>query len=395
MQLTVSLETSLGAISTQEWSELARGASFYVTRSWVLAMSAYEHDLDSYLVLVGDGSGRLVGALPCHLVGRGSVNPLYNFFDLFGLPGGLSEEVRDSWCPQLIGGPTSGYGNALLVRPGLPKAVRQVVVRELMLGFSGLASRLDAACAAIPFLDRRDLDELRPHLASGDLALLTLPCAKLALPGDSFDEYCCALRASRRRVVQRDLEEFTASGCTVRHAGLGETIDIIAPLLAGVQRRHGSSLPVSEFRRYLECCALVGLDDLATVFIASCHDDIVAFAMGYQWENGLYMRVVGMDYVRHDAHACYRHVLYHEPIRFAARLGLSHLDYGVMAYRPKLIRGCELHPLWSVLMVRRAVTTDTWQTAMASWNESRCADWAAEFGRLAPGIGGDDWLIRT
>ncbi len=395
MQLTVSVEPSLAAISTQEWTELARGASFYLSRSWVLALAAYEHDLDSYLVLVRDGSGRLLGALPCHLAGRGVVNPLYNPFDLFGLPGGLPEEVRDAWCPQLIGGPTSGYGNALLLGPGLPDTVRRTVVRQLVLGFRGLATRLDAACAAIPFLDRHDLDELRPHLGSGDLALITLPCARLALPGESFDEYCRALRASRRRVVQRDLEAFAASGCTVRHARLADTIDVIAPLLAGVQRHHGSSLPTSEFRRYLECCVSVGLDDLATVFMASCGDDVVAFAMSYRWENRLYMRVVGMDYARQETHACYRNVLFYEPIRFAARLGLSRLDYGVMAYRPKLIRGCELYPLWSVLMFGGAVTTDAWQTAMASWNESRCADWSAEFGRLAPHIGSGDWLIRT
>jgi predicted N-acyltransferase len=382
VSVTVSVEPSLTAISEREWAELAGGASFYAARPWVLALAEYERDLESFLVLARDG-GELLGALPGHLVRPAIINPLYNLFDLFGRPGGLPEEARSSWAPQLVGGPTSGYANALLVRSGLTAERRRAAVGALVRGFAELARATGAACAAIPFLDRPDLDEIRPHMDPAALTLLTLPSATLPVPGRSYDNYYRALRASRRRMVRAELDAFAASGCILRRAGLGETIGTIAPLLAGVQRSHGSSLATVEFARYLERCAAHGLDEQATVFLAGCGEDVVAFSMGYRHGSTLYMRVVGMEHGRDVTHVCYRNAFFHEPIRFAAEHGLERIDYGVMAYRPKLIRGCVLRSLWSALIVEPGVTTDSWWTTMGSHNESWRARWTDELAGLA------------
>jgi uncharacterized protein len=391
-RLVTNWVPSLRHIDPARWRTVAAGKPFYVGWEWLGAFTA-SRGAPSPVALVEDGAGLLAGALPCFVARTGTENPRYNLFDLFGRDAGGSGSGRASWSPQLLGGANAGYASAVLVRPGLAPKQAEELVAALLQKFAELATDTGCRSAGLLYLERRDADLIRVVLGDECVPLLTAASAWLPVTWPDFSSYVAGLRSSRRSVIRRGTQAFERSGCRIERGRLAPQVRILAPLLANVQRRHGHHATVEGAAYYLAQCCSNGLNDLSVVFLARNGDDPVAFSLAYETNGALEMRVVGLDYDRTGEHAEYFAVLFDEPIRYAAERGLSRIEYGVEAFRAKLLRGCRLRPLWSVVTV--CPEGSAWRESASERNERQYERWQQIYGPLAGGLAASDWTLST
>jgi uncharacterized protein len=379
------------SIGATAWRTVSAGRRLYLGWEWLGAFAGHGNGL-SRVAVVEDGTGVLAGALPCLVAPSGLDNPLYNLFDLFGAAAGLPESDRESWSPQLLGGGSAGYAGGVLVRPDLPPGRSREVAALLLGKVAELAAEAGCRSSALLYLDRDDAALARSVLGDGGgTPLLTSASAWLPVTWRDHSGYLRALRPSRRSVVRRGVSAFERSGCRIERGTLSPQIDTLAPLLTNVQQRHGHPATTEIVAYYLAQCSWNGLDELSVVFLARRGDDPVAFSLGYEVDGTLEMRVVGLDYERTGRHDEYFTVLFDEPVRYAAEHGLTRIEYGVEAFRAKLLRGCLLRPLWSVLTLGPA--GPGWPGALAGWNAREYERWQRDYGRLAGGLAEDDWTL--
>lgn len=378
------------SIGATAWRTVSAGRSLYVGWEWLGAFAGHGDGL-SRIAVVEDEAGVLAGALPCLVAPCGLENPLYNLFDLFGVAAGLPESDRESWSPQLLGGSSAGYAGGVLVRPGLPPGRSREVAALLLGKFAELAAETDCRSAALLYLGRDDTALARSVLDGGGTPLLTSASAWLPVTWRDHSGYLRALRPSRRSVVRRGVRAFERSRCRIERGTLSAQINTLAPLLTNVQQRHGHPATTEIVAYYLGQCSWNGLDELSVVFLAWRDDDPVAFSLGYEVDGTLEMRVVGLDYERTGQHGEYFTVLFDEPVKYAAERGLTRIEYGVEAFGAKLLRGCRLRPLWSVVTLVPA--SPGWPGALAGWNAREYERWQRDYGPLAGGLTEHDWTL--
>jgi hypothetical protein len=90
------------------------------------------------------------------------------------------------------------------------------------------------------------------------------------------------------------------------------------------------------------------LGSRAVVFACFDGDDIVGFALAYQWGGELALRVVGFDYERLPGADEYAQLAVHAPMRFCYQRGFRRLHLGTESYQAKCRRGARARPLWAV-----------------------------------------------
>ena len=76
---------------------------------------------------------------------------------------------------------------------------------------------------------------------------------------------------------------------------------------------------------------------------------MIAYSLTYEYQNTLYVRASGLDYSRSEATGAHFQMTYAAPIRWAKEHGLSRVDLGIGALRPKLLRGARLHPRYAIV----------------------------------------------
>src|SRR5438067_2030680 len=379
------------------WRALAAG-SFYQGYEWLRSIEG-QPGVANRLVLARDGE-RVVGALPCYASERGPSRR----YDVHGVVRGMIDAAEagdpDDWSPQLLVGAKAGYANRLLLDPELDPTAADEAVRTLLEG--ALAEGSGCAAAAMFYVGRPDVERILPHLGPRTAVLLLSGHQVLEVGWDDFDGYVRSLPSSRRSLVRRDLKAFASSGCELTTDRLRPRIDELVPLLMAVQQVHGMQPTVEEITDYLTRCAAGALDEKTVVFLCLRGGRPVAFALGYVHERRLFMRVFGRDYDATGPNAEYFQTLFYEPIRFAAEQHLDAIDFGIMAYKPKLIRGCSLRklirgcslrPLWAVVFGPASGDCD-WAATEASWNASAYRAWREECESLAGPLREEEWLVR-
>jgi uncharacterized protein len=385
-RLAVRWVPDIRHIDPAAWRAIAAGRPFYVGWEWLRGFA----DTLSPVVVVEDDAGLILGALPCFAAPSVAQNPRYSLFDLFGGKG-WGPSRRADWLPQLVGGSGAGYAGAVLVRGELAPYQATDVVAALMREFAELAAGTGCQSAALLYLDHHDAGLVSAALGDQCSPLLTSASAWLPVTWADFAGYVGSLRASRRSVVGRDVRAFDRSECRVERGRLAPQIGLLAPLLANVQNRHGQPATVDSVAYYLAKCSANGLDDLSVVFVAKRGQEPVAFALGYEVDGALEMRVAGLDYTRIGEHAEYFTVLFYEPIRYAAERGLSRIEYGVEAFRAKLLRGCRLRPLWSV--VTACPDGPAGRGSVREWNEQAYRHWQQACAPLAGELAVAEWTF--
>jgi predicted N-acyltransferase len=345
-----------------EWNALVPNSlpGFYLSHEWLTSLRGGKGYTD-LTWSIRDERQHVVGLLPVYTTPKPQHYALYDLQELFGAADG------PDWGPQTLLGSRSGYANVPLVRsPDLLPAWLDAALDA--------TERTECASGAIAYLDRASTTAVR-RLAPTLPTLLTGFRCQISLPGRDFAGYLGQLSHRRRQTVRRELRLFEQGGNTVQVGSLqAEHSATLAPLLANVQRRHGSQVGLDEVAGYLRSCAGPGLAERTVLF--TCHHgaDLVAFMLAYRHNTALTVRVVGLDYDRVGEHAEYFTVLIYEPVRYALQHGVTVLDLGLEGYRHKLQRGAQLIPLWTVL-TRSPVT---WRAPMVAEHDARIAARLAE-----------------
>lgn len=378
--------TRIDAVGSEVLERLGRGRSFYSNASWLRSIE----DLgvfEARHLIANDEQGRTLGVLPTYLA-RTPANPRYDPFRIFGqeLTGSA---VQEAWQPVLLGGVPAGYRNELLLDQRLAPRRREEVLRHLWAQFGQLADELGAGCAGLLYLTSDALRPLCDCLPEDVPVLLTGAECWLEVPSGSFDAYMGRLSSRRRSIVRRDLAAFADTKATIELRSLAESHRDLAPLLANLQRRYGSPVAddaVADRLRAQAAC----LDRFSVVFVC-LHDGIpIGFSLGYQFGDAFYVRLCGFDYERTGPGAEYFNVVFYEPIRYALEHGLTTLHFGMESYRAKLLRGCRLEPLWSVVAAPEN-RVGAWRHRAAEWNMRQRARWSEELGSLVGGLTEERW----
>ncbi len=282
----------------------------------------------------------------------------------------------DPWRPALLLGSRSGYATRFAVDAG-SLAQRRAVVGWLMARAAELAEEWGAASLGCLWLTSHAAAELAPCLSRPQDLVLAGPNSEIALGFDSFDGYLERLSWSRRRSARREMERFRASGLRVSRSRLSACLAELLPLAAQLQRRYGHEAETGALEQeYLAQARW--LDDLGTVLLCRRGDELVGFALWFEWERTLYGRAAGFDYAGVGDSAAYFNLAFYEPIRLAIERGLSRLHLGMASWRAKWLRGASFDPTWSLICPPDALRLQ-WDEARDQGGDADWRWWAEQF----------------
>jgi predicted N-acyltransferase len=383
---SVTIVDSIRSISQTEWDQLATQSSFYLSHHWLASVEEDTQSAASYLLLSAGTEG-VVAALPIYRsIGEGSV--AYNPYLQFGTSL-LPAVERIAWFPTLLGGSSAGYVNEFLVN--YRATLRRQQILQMLAGEFQDRFHLDARSAAFMYLRDSAMRELPGGLTEAGHVFLAAGETWLQTPWQSFGGYLSDLPHSRRYSVRRELEQFRTSGCSVSIVQLADCYDRVGPLLANVQHQHGHQETATDMVHYLERQAR-WLNDQSLVFLCFKSGRLIGFSLGYQWQDALYLRAVGLDYEFARQTSVYFNIAFYLPIRHAIECGLSGIHLGSGSYEAKVLRGARLEPLWS-LVVPPEQEAKRFGLAAAEWNESRYTIWNARYERLVGTLPSEKWRI--
>lgn len=359
------------------WDALVPGTvpGFYLCHDWLESIRGSEGYEDSTWRIVNSDQC-IVGSIPVYTIAGPVGNPLYDLFSQFGNISGADASDKAAWSPQALIGSRAGYANTPIIQD-------PSILPAWAIAASRAVAASNCGSAAIPYLDLDTTMILRQFFPGRPMLLSGGRC-QVSLKGGDFEDYLAALPGSRRAIVRRDLRSFARSGDSIRIQQLEtEMIGSLAPLLANVQRNHGSAVSDQHVADYLHRCSAGGLKKHSVVFTCYQENEIVGFSLGYHFGSSLIMRVVGLDYPRVSQNGGYFSLLMHEPIRYACQKGLASVDLGIEGYRTKLLRGADFEPLWSLLL---ASPLDWKPAASDAHNDMMARKWAASFGDIVPDL---------
>lgn len=380
MDLTLRTVDTIHALKRPAVDELTAGRSIFVGRPHIAATEGDAGLTRNHLVVEG-ADGSLLGMLPTYLSRDPGSWEWDHFVRYVARDDG--PESRGEWHPILLGCPSPGYPNSLILHPDLDEGDRASVVAALFRGFKDLAGRLGAKSASLMYLDAGSVADLAPSLGDDDAVLWSGADAAIRVRWPSFEAYLSWLPRKRRKEVRREMRKFGSAGFDLSAESLKDCCEEIAPLEGNLKRRHGSDLDNAHWARFFANYA-AELDGASTVYVCREAGDAVAFSLLSEWEDTVYVRACGFDYGRAGSHAEYFNLCYYLPLGHAIERGASRLHLGLDAYEAKVSRGAKLEPLWSVVLGPEEPASD-WKRPLASFNRHRLDGYEERFGPRAVG----------
>jgi hypothetical protein len=366
--LATRIEPRIGGFPSPAGSERA---GVYQSRGWLAAMERISPEATHYVVATEAGIVR--GVLPVYLLDPAAAGH-YHPRLAFGLPGEVDGPIA------VLGG-RAGYMTGWVL--GADKDSRIEILAALLTSAASLATDHGARILTAQYLTAGDAALLaRTGLVQPDEVIPHAALATIELPGTDFDDYLSSLSAARRSTVRRDLARFARSGLSMGTCRLSQSLAFAPGLLAAVAAKHGGQPDVARMQSALREQA-AELDEVSVVaFAAPPGGPPVAYSLSYVYGDTLFVRLAGLDHDRAQASAAYFVATYYEPIRLAYRLGLRAVNVGIISYRPKVLRGAVVSPLYGVLRPadRTPLSTDR-RAAVGDWLLTLLHD---DLGTLAP-----------
>jgi predicted N-acyltransferase len=293
-----------------------------------------------YLV-ARDAGGRAAGLLPVYTVAP-PFEPIVDPGAIFDPP------VPVTGSPLCLAGSPGAYANFLQLSSTTrgPDAARASA--SLLERARALAREAGSHHVLVPYLNEEQSRWLDAYEADAT-AVSTRETAVLPVTWTSFDGYLSWLPSKRRREVRRERRILRDSGTEVREERLAKVAADLAPLLAGTENRYGRDVTAEQMEFYLMMLA-VNLDDECVTLVGYRDQRPVAFSLILACADRWVARCFGRDYAASDGNALYFNLVYYEPIARAVERGATAIDYGTGSLQAKKLRGCDLHPLRTLLI---------------------------------------------
>lgn len=379
-ELSVTTVSLIDGLDFENWDAMLGPGGFYMSQRWLRVAETHATFRASY-VLARDSSGALLGALPAYVTEASPPDRRYAVdIELADAAPGV-----DRWFPGLLLGGRAGYLTQFPLAGTRGSQVRSRLLKALV-DKAGGSFQTTVGAAAL-YLDGQSLAELIDAVPNR-VPVLSAADAVLELEVASFDEYLSMLSKKRRRTVRDDIRRFAASGLVVEQVAFSEVHQELAGILAKHNGRFGANSSVELLSRHLARQAEIFGDD-PLCLVVRVGGDIVAFSLSYQWQDELYLRIVGIDHDRlPDDTRAYFTLAFYEPIRFAIKNGLSRIRLGLESSGAKVLRGAQVEPRWSMILKSES---DDSRTATQGRNEAVLDAFDQAFGNVAEAMSETTW----
>lgn len=336
-RIKVRVESRIGALGRAAWNRVVPDGGFYLSHQWLAAVERDPTCSPFYLVAASEND--ILGVLPLYEVGY-ELSPYYTL----GVIMGCGEDV--SQRSVLIAGTRRGFRNVVCIDSQLAVAQRVNVLQALILSAADFARSRGKVSVVWPYTASVDAAQIQE--VTDCYSTVASPEAVLELPGTSFDEWLGSLGATRRHSVRQEIRRAERSGLAILIERVPADLTQLAELACNVERKYGRRSTTAGMQRWIR----FQVEALAERTVLVCARDskgrLLAFSLCYRWRDGLFPRVVGIDYSITNRKYAYFHVAFYEPVRYMYDMRLSRLFLGIESYEAKLQRGARLSQLYHV-----------------------------------------------
>jgi uncharacterized protein len=340
----VDVHASIAAIPAAGWSRLARGHGIYLSHDWLASVE--RSPLSHAVYLTAHIRGRLCGVLPLYAVERED-NPLYHAHSRYFAGIGAAED----WYPAVLAGTRTAYRNALLVEEGLPAPERATVLHGMLARAGEFVAAAGARSLLLSYLDGASLRLLGAVADAGPFTFLANLDMSIPTRGLTPATYLAQLGSHRRRRLAGDRRRFDAQGYVVEEPELGDFSVDGGPLVAHLCRSHGTPMTDEQGRQYLADIA-TSLPGRTKAYVARKDGVAMACSVCLVDDDAVYVRTYGYREGVQLRHNEYFVLCYDLPLSLALSRGIAGLHLGTGTYRPKILRGAQPEPLWTVCFGR-------------------------------------------
>lgn len=319
------------------WSD-DRDVPLEMTHDWLCALDESDPTPMRYLI---DKAGALVPALVSERT-RGSLS-VYSEY-LSSLPGDWTRFQR---APSLLLGARAGYTNRVWV--GNLDDEQATRIGDQLTHVSSEEPKPAHIVAALS-CDRKGTRRALAMLGENSLVFVARPETVLYPQTFPARNYVESLSASRRRKVRRERQRLADLGYELIECSLADHIDTFARLTANMVVKHGGSSTKSSLERHFQTLSKY-INDRAVGFLLMLRNKPVASALMFRQADTFVAKNVGIETSAIRRQAEIFAAAYYSTAEFAAAAGAERLYGGIASYEPKLMRGYQLEPRWSVVQL--------------------------------------------
>jgi len=272
----------------------------------------------------------LVPGLPS-LIARVAQRPLLGVVDRLLLPG-------------LVFTSPFGYASEVLIAPGDPDP--DGAIDALLAAAQAWASAHRLRILAALWLGGPQTRLLAALRRAGYAIGAVRATYRLRVPWSAFDQYLASFHSARRVRLRHEMATFARGGLNVVRVETWSAIEAPAVRLAvALQQRYGERISVETLtRRYRRAAEYLGH---AALYLAAYRGtDLVGFVAAFQHNGVLYPKFVGFDYAVSETWFVYFNLVYYRLLEAAMALGIREIYYGPSADAGKLLRGCDIEPVY-------------------------------------------------
>ncbi|WKU04446.1 GNAT family N-acetyltransferase [Micromonospora sp. HUAS LYJ1] len=349
-QPRLSTVPTIGAVPPDEWDRLAAGAQLYQSHGWLRWAEEYFAELRPRYVLAHDADGALLGGVATYLMTEVPTryttwyDPVRMFLAPHCDPAGAAER----WFPVLLVGGCSGYHGELLVASHLDGEGQARIARALLDRCRDLAAELGAQTTTFMYATKQTAEDISRIWGGAGPVIATSAEAIIPLDGAAdFEGYLARFPSARRSKLRKELTAFTGSGSRLGRYRLVDVLTEVTPLMGGHQRKFGADISDEEIGRYLRLQDK-HLGSGSVVFVDERDGRINGFTLCYAHGDTLYSRAAGL--APEAGPFAYFNLAVYAPIRHAIEGGLRAVALGAGSYQGKVLRGAEVHGLWSAVV---------------------------------------------
>ncbi len=365
---------TVAVIDPQAWDRLAARRSLYLSHGWLKFVDQDSGCRVCHLV-AKDGEGRLLAACPAYVMDAPPRNPMFDLHYQFAVPTGLAS-AAETWFPALLIGGLGYCGGLLFDDQLVSGSDRAGIMAEFVSRFQSMARTLECRASALMYLDRPTALEIQPLAGDDALVLASLPDTCLSIQWSNFEGYIADLPKNRRSSARQEQARFDRAGYTTTVGDFEGWAEPGARLIAETNGKHGSATSWQEIKARL----ILEADCLSSeggVFLCKRGTLLQGIVVTRSWNDTLYVRTCGFDRSIGSA-AEYFVVSFYEPIRFAIANGIARVNFGPLAYRPKLLRGIQAEPRFSVLL-KFPDRPEGLREKLSNWNQAMQSAWDHDF----------------
>ena len=338
------------------WDSLCARGDFYQSPEWLALVEEWIRGIPIYLVARAPDGGPPLAGLACYSFGETTFPPLVRVDRVLSrsvpAANGRAALARDLLPSLHCGGRQMCY-SGLLLSSRIPAQERRRVADRMLAAVERVARELGAGSISFPYVARDD-ELLRDRLAAnGYTEFFSDYRSHLELDCTDFEGYLAGFNQHRRTSIRRELRRLEAAGLHYEERPLSEAVVAeLAALEDNLLRRYGVRRTTGQVSRTLRDLAR-RFESMGVVLAAVHGTKTRGFAALVRWRDELYVRDVGFDYDFQAKLPLYFGVAFYEPVRYALRHNLRHIEYGPGSDATKASRGCRVIELFGYVRALR------------------------------------------